>query len=123
MAKTIDLNRLRHKSTARLVRIVDRAKAADEAHFHYFLIRWMCAMSAVEAHAIWERYVESRLAAALNHAPSHFLPENDVRGVKSVSSGLAFYVIRGGGRFFDFRSMSDLSAGLGARCLAPKFRY
>ena len=65
-------------------------------------------MIAVEIHGIWERYVEKRLVAALNHRPQHFLSEQDIKGVSRVSSGLAYYVIRGGGRFLDFRSMPDL---------------
>lgn len=65
-------------------------------------------MSAVEAYTVWERYVEKRLVAALNHNPSHFINEEEIKGVKHISSGLADYIIRGGRKFFDFRSTSEL---------------
>jgi hypothetical protein len=65
-------------------------------------------MTAVDAHETWERYVEARLVAAINHDPKHFLTEQNVKGVKHVSYGLARYIVRGGDRYFDFRSTSDL---------------
>ena len=65
-------------------------------------------MTAVEVHAVWERYAEQRLVAALNHSPAFFLNEHWIRGVTRIPSGLAAYAVRGGGRYFDFRSMSDL---------------
>jgi hypothetical protein len=83
----------------------DRTEGLD-----YLVRRWVAAMTAVEVHAIWERYSESRLIAALNHYPKHFLNEHDIAGVSSISTGFAVYIVRGGGRFFDFRSTSDLIA-------------
>jgi hypothetical protein len=65
-------------------------------------------MTAVEAHQTWERYVENRLVAAINHDAKHFLSEQNIKGVKHVSYGLASYIVRGGNRYFDFRSTSDL---------------
>lgn len=65
-------------------------------------------MAAVEVHSTWERYVEDRLATALNHNSAHFIVTHDVRGVSRVSSGLAYYVVRSGGRYFDFKGTSDL---------------
>lgn len=106
MAKTIDLVKLRDNSTDALDTIVDRIDDAA-AQLDGMAVRWMCAMGAVETYTIWERYAENRLAAALNHNAKHFLSEFNIRGVKRVSSGLAFYVVRGG-RFFDFRSIANL---------------
>ncbi|SRR6266404_7982528 len=65
-------------------------------------------MTAVEIHGTWERYVESRLVAALNHNSKHFIKEYNVAGVSRIPTGLALYIVRGGKRFFDFRSSSDL---------------
>jgi hypothetical protein len=65
-------------------------------------------MTAVELHAVWERYVEKRLVAALNHNAAYFLKKHEIKGVSRVASGLAYYIVRGGGRFFDFRSAADL---------------
>ena len=43
-------------------------------------------MTAVNAHEIWERFVEDRLVAAIDHDPgAHFLAEQNVKGVKHVS--------------------------------------
>lgn len=81
---------------------------AVSANLDYLLVRWIAQMTAVEIHTIWECYVEERLVAALNHRPSYFLSENSVRGVSRVSAGLGLYIVRGGGRYFDFRSISEL---------------
>src|SRR4029453_13430295 len=81
---------------------------AIDANLRYDLLRWIATMTAVEVHGIWERYVEHRLVAALNHHPETFLAENGVKGIKLVSSGLAAYLVRGGARYFDFRSTSEL---------------
>jgi hypothetical protein len=108
MAKTIDLVKLRKKSTDAVDYIVRRIDAAAQTKLHYLSVRWMCAMGAVETCTIWERYAENRLAVALNHNAKHFLSEYNIKGVSRVSSGFAFYIVRGGGKFFDFRSMADL---------------
>lgn len=86
-----------------------RAEDAQHGNWDYNCVRWVAKMTAVEIHGIWERYVENRLIAALNHHPEHFLNENSIKSVKRVSLGLATYIVRGGGRYFDFRSMADLS--------------
>lgn len=70
---------------------------------------WVARMTVVEIHGAWERYVENRLVAALNHNPKHFLQQQNIAGVTRVSPGFARYIIRGGRRFFDFRSMGDLT--------------
>jgi len=108
MPRPVDLPAIKTRSTNALNGGLARYDAAVAAGFHYRLLRWIAKMTAVELHTVWERYVESRLVAALNHNPQHFLTENSVRGVRRVSCGLAFYVVRTGGRYFDFRSMSDL---------------
>jgi hypothetical protein len=106
MARKIDLPALR-KSSAQAAReataLYDRAGALD-----YWFQAWIAKMSAVEVHAVWERYVETRLVAALNHNPKNFLEEQNIVGLSGISVGLARYIVRGGNRFFDFRSMDDL---------------
>lgn len=65
-------------------------------------------MSVVELHGIWERYAEARLVALLNHNSTHFVSEQNLTGIEHVSMGLASYIVRGGNRYFDFRSMGEL---------------
>ena len=108
MPRKIDVANLKTRSTALLAHVQTRIDKAIATNLDFYLIRWMCRMSAVEVHTIWERYVEKRLIAALNHDASHFVREEEIKGVKHVSSGLADYIVRGGGKFFDFRSMSQL---------------
>lgn len=108
MPRTIDVQGLKTKSANAVNHAMMRYDAATPAGFDYPLVRWIAKMTAIEIHAIWERYVESRLVAALNHDAKHFLKEQNIKGVSRVSSGLALYVVRGGGRYFDFRSMADL---------------
>jgi hypothetical protein len=71
-------------------------------------MRWIARMTAIELNAIWERYVEERVVAALNHEPQHFLESNSIVGVKRVSVGLASFIIREGRQYFDFRDCEDL---------------
>ncbi len=79
--------------------------------------RWASQFAAVELHAIWERYAEKRLIAALNHNAVHFLEQNEAKGVKRVPLGLASYIVRSGRTFFDFKSSSDL-INIGDRLLS-----
>jgi len=81
--------------------------AKNNPSLSHVMVRWIAKMTAVEIHAIWERFAEARIVAELNHRPAHFLKANGIVGVKRVSSGLASYVVRGG-RFFDFRSVGEL---------------
>ena len=67
-------------------------------------------MTAVEVHGIWERYAEARLVAALNHRPAHFLDRYEVKGVSQIPVGLAQFIIRGGERYFNFRSIGELAS-------------
>ncbi|MGP0059553.1 MAG: hypothetical protein ACLPID_09735 [Beijerinckiaceae bacterium] len=60
MTKKIDLKKLKDKSLNDLDASRSRLDTAIRAKFDYLLIRWMSAMTAVEFHAIWERYVEKK---------------------------------------------------------------
>ena len=108
MPKKIDLKKLRKEFLSDLNDSVERLDTAIQKEYDYLLIRWMSAMTSVELHGIWERYVENRLVAALNHSSKHFVDEEGVSGVKHISYGLASYIIRSGGKFFDFRSTAEL---------------
>jgi hypothetical protein len=108
MARKFDLKKLRSEAQADLREAINTVTKASVNPAEYLFARWVCKMVAVDIHAVWERFVEDRAAAALNHNPHHFLKENDVKGVENISSGLAYYIVRGGARYFDFRSMSDL---------------
>jgi hypothetical protein len=106
MPRTIDMVAKKSKFENDVNAAVDRFESADPGK--RYLKRWIAQMTAVEIHSIWERYAEIRLVAALNHHPDHFLREHQIAGVKRISSGLASYIIRGGNRYFDFRSSDDL---------------
>jgi hypothetical protein len=108
MARTIDLKKLKAATVAEIDRSKKRIDDAIQAQLPYWLLRWMCQMTAVEVHQTWERYVEMRLIAGLNHDPRHFLAAQNIKSVKHVSYGLATYIVRGGDRYFDFRSMGEL---------------
>jgi hypothetical protein len=108
MARTIDLKRLKATTVAEIDESRRRLDRAIQANLPYWLLRWMCQMTAVELHQTWERYVEMRLVAALNHDPRHFLAAQNIKGVRHVSYGLATYIVRGGNRYFDFRTMDGL---------------
>jgi hypothetical protein len=108
MPRTVDIPRLKAKSVRALAQAMSRYDQAKADQLHYLLLRWIAQMTVVEVHSVWEQYTEGRLVAALNHNPSHFLKTEEIKGVSRVSSGLALYIIRGGGRYFDFRSTSDL---------------
>jgi hypothetical protein len=109
MARKINLTKLKINSTSSIDVLIKRIADAEVKNFHHLLIRWMCAMTAVELHGIWERYVEDRLVAGLNHDPSFFVADQGLTGVNNVSKGLAHFVVRGGQKYFDFRSMGDLT--------------
>lgn len=108
MPKKIDLRALRKKSASEVRDLISRYEAT--ANMDYIWRRWFATLIAVELHAVWERYVETRLVAALNHSPKHFLEEENIAGIKRISPGFARYIVRGGRNFFDFRSMSELMA-------------
>ena len=109
MPRTIDVSKIKHSAIGELDLMRKRIEDV-RAKLDYLTLRWMCKMTAVNAHEIWERFVEDRLVAAINHDPKHFLAEQNVKGVKHVSYGLARYIVRGGNRYFDFRSTGDLIA-------------
>lgn len=106
MPRKIDLRVLRKKSAQDVIKAIQRYDAGSA--LGYYWGRWIARMTAVEIHAVWERYVETRLVAALNHNPRHFLKEQEITGVARISPGFARYIIRSGNRFFDFRSTADL---------------
>jgi hypothetical protein len=108
MARTIDLKKLKTATVAEIDQSKKRIDGAIQDKLPYWLLRWMCQMTAVEVHQTWERYVEMRLIAGLNHDPRHFIAAQNIKGVKHISYGLATYVVRGGNRYFDFRSMGEL---------------
>jgi hypothetical protein len=110
MARKFDLTKLKRKAMQELMQARALIGKVEADKTDYLFARWVCKMVAVDIHGSWERYVEDRLAAALNHQPSFFLESHDVRGVKNISSGFAYYIVRSGGRFFDFRSVSDLTS-------------
>jgi hypothetical protein len=108
MARKFDLTKLKHNAVKELNEARAIVKRVEGDTKEYLFARWVCKMVAVNIHETWERYVEDRLAAALNHSPKPFLDAHDVRGVKNISAGFAYFIVRSGGRFFDFRSVSDL---------------
>jgi len=59
MARKIDLSALRKKSVQE-VREATKLYDASDA-FEYWSRAWVAKMTAVEVHAVWERYVETRL--------------------------------------------------------------
>jgi hypothetical protein len=103
MAKKFDLKKLRSRAQAELHEAIHIVTRVSLDKSDYLFARWVCKMVAVDIHGVWERYVEDRAAAALNHNPHHFLKEHDIKGVTNMSSGLAYYVVRGGARYLDFR--------------------
>lgn len=107
MARKIDVARLKSTSTALIMASLKRMTSAASSVDHH-LLRWISQMTVVEIHSVWERYAENRLVAALNHDARHFIDEEEIKGISHVSTGLAYYVVRGGGQFFTFRSAEDL---------------
>jgi hypothetical protein len=107
VSRRVNIAALKKDATSLVVDAMERYDSVD-GPLDYLVVRWFAQMTAVEIHAIWERYVESRLIACLNHTPHHFLKEHNITGVTAISSGFASYIVRSGGRFFDFRSMGDL---------------
>jgi hypothetical protein len=108
LPRKFDLRKLRSNAQADLRELIHLVTKVSVDKGEYLFARWTCRMVAVDVHAIWERFVEDRAAGALNHNPNHFLKEHDVKGVTNISSGLAYYIVRGGARYLDFRNMSDL---------------
>jgi hypothetical protein len=120
MPKKTSLVRFRTSAQAEVTELRTRLNALTAALPPASIehIRWVAHMTAVELHVVWERYAEGRLVIALNHFPTHFLTVNSVRGVKILPVDLADYLVRGGAKYFDFRSIDDL-IDKGKRLLAP----
>ncbi len=108
MPRKFDLKKLKTVASAELQEARNIVAKVETNKADYLFARWVCRMVAVDIHETWERYVENRLAAALNHAPTYFLDTHDVKGVKNISVGFAFYIVQGGGRFFDFKDTGQL---------------
>lgn len=108
MPKRMNLQRKKTKYVKSIADAIQRYDDAIANDLDASLLRWIAKMSALEVHTGWERYVEDRLVVALNNDARHFIKENDIRGVKHLSSGFATYVALNGRHYFDFRSMSDL---------------
>jgi hypothetical protein len=108
MTRPIDLERIRRLAQRSLKRSMGRYKDAVSAKLDYLMVRWTAQMTAVELHVVWERFAEDRLVAALNHDSSFFLETHQVLGITRVPNGLARFAVRGGDKYFDFRSCADL---------------
>lgn len=105
-----DVGALKGKMEGALTAALDRFRRAETVlpSKEYLLLRWAAAMSAVEVHAIWERYAERRLMAALAIHPGQLIADNGILGLKHVPIGLAEVIVRGGGRFIELRSFEEL---------------
>jgi hypothetical protein len=110
MPKVANIQRVKDSAYSQLKVSRERYEGLIPKYFSsdHILLRWIATMTAVEVYAIWERYAERRLTIALSNHPQHFLAVNGIRGMKSIPVGLATALVRGGGRYFDFRSTSDL---------------
>ncbi|TGK04026.1 hypothetical protein EHO59_10950 [Leptospira semungkisensis] len=109
MPKKADVNNLRRKTEVELSEVVARYKKFNELQsLTVEDNRWVVCMILVNLQSIWERFAEKRLVSVINHSPDHFLLENNVRGIKKIPVGLAFALIRKGGKYFDFRSYNEL---------------
>jgi hypothetical protein len=107
MPRRIDVATIRRDATVSVAEVMARLNRVESLGFQLDDLRWSYCMSLVELHAIWERFAERRLVAALNQHPSHFLTENSVYGITKIPAGLAVVLVRGG-KFFDFRSFGEL---------------
>jgi hypothetical protein len=114
MAKTVNLRSIKKDAAGGVRSAMERyekiLKLEKSRKLGYWHVWWVASMTSVELHAIWERYAEARLVAALNHAPTHFLKEQDFAGMSGISKKFARYIVREGRPFFDFRSVSELKA-------------
>jgi len=108
MTRPADLGVVKRRALGSLTRIQKRYDGCRASNSHYLFVRWVGSMCVVDAHAVWERYAEERLVVALAHHPSAFISEHGIRGLKRIPVGLAAVLARGGRKYFDFRSCSDL---------------
>ena len=79
MARKFDLKKLRSDAQADLREAINIITKTSVNPAEYLFTRWVCKMVAVDIHGVWERFIEDRAAAALNHDPHYFLKEHDVR--------------------------------------------
>jgi hypothetical protein len=127
VAHRMNLSRLKKDSKASLNQLEDQLGYLTSGWSKDYDLRieediskWAFRMSVVDVHSVWERFCEDRLAIALNHDPKYFLERHEVSGVSRISKGLAYYIVRGGLRYFDFRSMNDL-IGKADHCVGQDF--
>ena len=120
MAKTVNLRTIKNDAIEDVRTAIERyekvLRLEKKGKLGYWHVWWVASMTSVELHAIWERHAESRLVAALNHAPKHFLEQQGFVGMSGISKAFARYIIREGRSYFDFRSTGDL-IGKADRCV------
>jgi hypothetical protein len=107
MPKVANIKRIKDAANSQLD--ISRKRYTEAiSQTHYHLLRWIASMTAIEVYGIWERYAEKRLTIALTNHPQQFFADNNIKGMRLIPAGLAKALVRGGGRYFDFRSTSDL---------------
>jgi len=84
-----DLAILKAKTRGELISALQRFRGAEATlpQKEYLLLRWVSAMTAVEVHAIWERYAERRLMAALAIHPAQLIADNGSLASSTFLSG------------------------------------
>lgn len=115
MVRRMNLSRLKEHSNASLRKLENQLGFLTSGWSKDYGLQqekdaeeWIVRMAVIDLHSVWERFAEDRLAVGLNHHPIYFLERNEVRGISHISKGLAYYLVRGGLRYFDFRSMAEL---------------
>src|SRR6266511_3617181 len=86
-----DVGVLKTKTRSTLADALERFRGAEATlpAKEYLLLRWVAAITAIEVHAIWERYAERRLMVALAIHPGQLIADNGLLGLKHVPDGLA----------------------------------
>jgi len=110
MSRKTNINTLRSASIRELDGLEKRFSEFEMtlSDSQYGLLRWISSMAIVELHSIWERYAENRLIYSLNHHPGKFIEKNGIQGLSAIPKGLSCIIVRGGAKYFDFRSVEDL---------------
>lgn len=110
MARKTNISTLRSTAIRELDslqrRFVEFEKALLDSQYN--MLRWVSSMAVVELHSIWERYAENRLIYSLNNHPTQFIEKNGIKGISAIPKGLSCIIVRGSGKYFDFRSVDDL---------------
>lgn len=110
MAKRTNISILRLTAIQELDNLEKRFGEFEKTFLdsQYYLLRWVSSMAIVELHSIWERYAENRLIYSLNNHPTVFIEKNGIKGISAIPKGLSCIIVRGSGKYFDFRSVDDL---------------